>query len=180
MLYLLIDSRRGIFKPSDLEFLRIIQDNNVPFTIVLTKIDKVSDEQLKNALFNILEHFPEEQRPLVLASSSKTKSGLQILKISISTVTKLDKSKKYEFESKVVQLPRKEPEKPKPVKKQFVKKINPELERKKKLSIDSEEFARKRKFVYKSKLFEEKRNDKDRYKKIKKITFLRKRDKRKK
>lgn len=175
MLYLLVDSRRERLKRSDTDFLKIIQDNQVPFTIVLTKIDQVSDEKLKSTLINVLNYFKEGEAPLVLGTSSRDKSGLQVLKISITDITSLDKDKKYEFEANVVQQPRVEPEKPKKLKPlKITKTINPEIEKKRITNIKSEEFARKRKFVFNSKLFvtEREKEEKTTFKRIKKMTFL--------
>lgn len=80
-LFLLIDSRH---KPQkiDLEFMEWLAENNVPFSIVFTKLDKMSATAGKTAVAAYLEQLIEqweELPPVFLTSSEKHQGREQIL-----------------------------------------------------------------------------------------------------
>lgn len=75
-LFLLIDSRHEAQK-IDLEFMQWLGENEIPFVIVFTKMDKLSKSKFTeniNAYKQKLDEFWEELPPLFF-SSSETKAG---------------------------------------------------------------------------------------------------------
>ena len=72
-LFVLIDSRHAPQK-IDLEFMEWLGENGIPFSIVFTKIDKLSNDKLKKSIDayknEMLESW-EELPPVFLTSSEK-------------------------------------------------------------------------------------------------------------
>lgn len=75
-LFVLIDSRLEPQK-IDLEFMEWLGENEVPFAIIFTKIDKISRGRLTENLNKYKERLLEtwEELPPILLSSSETKDG---------------------------------------------------------------------------------------------------------
>ena len=75
-LFVLLDSRHKIQK-IDLEFLIILGEAGIPFSIIFTKADKLSKtaaaKQIENNKQELLEYW--EELPPVFVSSSETKMG---------------------------------------------------------------------------------------------------------
>jgi GTP-binding protein len=145
MVYVLVDSRRGELRSSDIEFVNVVRSSQKQYTIVLTKIDKISDEKLKETCYRIWNQL--DDKPLILASSSRDKSGLVVLKTCIAEATNLFASKKFEFEAQT-HIPYSPPPKvfsPKVKETAQMKKTN--------TRILAENLAKKRQFVFQSKIF---------------------------
>ena len=81
-IYVLVDSRIGI-KKSDVNIFDIILDSNKHFSIILTKIDKISknfiDEQI-NALFSLKQIYPDNFSKIYASSSIKNTGIIDIQK----------------------------------------------------------------------------------------------------
>lgn len=75
-LFLLIDSRLEPQK-IDLNFINWLGENHVPFTIVFTKIDKISKAKLLNNMQIYTEKLNEnwEQLPPIISSSAENQQG---------------------------------------------------------------------------------------------------------
>ncbi len=75
-LFVLLDCRHEPQK-IDLEFMEWLGENEVPFAIIFTKIDKISRGRLTENLNKYKEHLLEtwEELPPILLSSSETKDG---------------------------------------------------------------------------------------------------------
>ncbi len=74
-LYLLIDSRHGI-KKIDNEYMGMLNECGVPYQIVLTKIDKISQQELQEKISSIENAFqdnPAMMHKVIACSSSKSK-----------------------------------------------------------------------------------------------------------
>lgn len=80
-LFLLIDCRHDLMK-IDLEFMMRLGESGIPFSIVLTKCDKLSkaalEQQKERISASILEHW-EELPPMFLSSSEKGTGREEIL-----------------------------------------------------------------------------------------------------
>ena len=80
-LFLLIDSRHEP-QEIDLEFMRFLGANGVPFSIVFTKADKLSKLRLKTNTENykkkLLEEW-EELPPIFITSSSAAEGRIELL-----------------------------------------------------------------------------------------------------
>ena len=80
-LFVLIDCRHEPQK-IDLEFMEWLGENGIPFTIIFTKIDKISksrlQENLKNYQTKLLESW-EELPPFFISSSEKKEGKEEIL-----------------------------------------------------------------------------------------------------
>ncbi len=80
LLFVLIDSRLSPQK-IDLEFIEQLGIHKIPFTIVFTKIDKISKAQLEKNIekfsFEMLKQW--EQLPMFFVTSSKLKTGNEAL-----------------------------------------------------------------------------------------------------
>jgi GTP-binding protein len=93
--FVLIDSRHEALKP-DIDFLNWIGENEIPFSIVFTKIDKLSSSELnkqitsyKKTLLNYWESLPK-----TFNSSSVTKNGGNEILHFIDETNKLIQLKK--------------------------------------------------------------------------------------
>lgn len=75
-LFVLLDCRHEPQK-IDLEFMEWLGENEVPFAIIFTKIDKISRDRLTENLNKYKERLLEtwEELPPILLSSSETKDG---------------------------------------------------------------------------------------------------------
>ena len=75
-LFVLLDCRHEPQK-IDLEFMEWLGENEVPFAIIFTKIDKISRGRLTENLNKYKEHLLEtwEELPPILLSSSETEDG---------------------------------------------------------------------------------------------------------
>jgi len=89
-LFLLIDVRH---KPqnNDIEFMRWLGENEVPFSIVFTKLDKLSATAAKRSIDFYCEHLLEEwdSLPPIFMTSSEDKRGRQELLDYIEEMNKL-------------------------------------------------------------------------------------------
>lgn len=79
--YLLIDSRHGI-KPNDSEIMTMLDKAAVSYQAVLTKTDKVSNQQVEQRKDEVVATFAKHPAlyPVVLATSAVKKQGLEELK----------------------------------------------------------------------------------------------------
>jgi GTP-binding protein len=81
----LMDIRRT---PSeeDIGMLNFLNDSGIPYIIVFTKCDKLSNAEIKKQLGYLSEFFDFADDSLVFAVSSKDKKGISDLKTSISDI----------------------------------------------------------------------------------------------
>ena len=88
-LFVLIDCRHEAQK-IDLEFMEWLGENGVPFSIIFTKIDKISKGRLKENLKAYQEKLLEtwEELPPILTSSSEKKEGREEILDYIDTINK--------------------------------------------------------------------------------------------
>lgn len=88
-LFVLIDCRHEAQK-IDLEFMEWLGENGVPFSIIFTKIDKISKGRLKENLRAYQEKLLEtwEELPPILLSSSEKKEGREEILDYIDTINK--------------------------------------------------------------------------------------------
>ena len=88
-LFVLIDCRHEAQK-IDLEFMEWLGENGVPFSIIFTKIDKISKGRLKENLKVYQEKLLEtwEELPPILTSSSEKKEGREEILDYIDTINK--------------------------------------------------------------------------------------------
>ena len=88
-LFVLIDCRHEPQK-IDLEFMEWLGENGIPFTIIFTKIDKISkgrlQENLKTYQTKLLESW--EELPPILISSSEKKEGKEEILNYIDEINK--------------------------------------------------------------------------------------------
>ncbi len=89
-LFLLIDSRHEPQK-IDLEFMSWLGENSIPFSIVFTKVDKLSKSAVKINTNNYIEKLLEEweELPPVFFTSSEKKEGREEILDYISSLNKL-------------------------------------------------------------------------------------------
>lgn len=89
-LFLLIDSRHSPQK-IDLEFMEWLGENEVPFSIVFTKLDKLTSSAAKKAIENYLSVLLEqwEALPPIFKTSSEDKRGRDELLSYIEDMNKL-------------------------------------------------------------------------------------------
>lgn len=89
-LFLLIDSRHSPQK-IDLEFMEWLGENEVPFSIVFTKLDKLTSSAAKKAIENYLSVLLEqwEALPPIFKTSSEDKRGRDELLSYIEEMNKL-------------------------------------------------------------------------------------------
>lgn len=80
LVLLLLDSRREL-SDNDTQMISYFQDTNIPFFIVITKIDKVNQKQ-KAALIKYLNELNLDKSHLFMTSSFSLK-GLDLLKADI-------------------------------------------------------------------------------------------------
>lgn len=76
LLFLLIDCRHEPQK-IDLNFIRFLGENGIPFVIIFTKTDKLSKTQLKNNIENYQNELSKEweELPLILPTSAEKGEG---------------------------------------------------------------------------------------------------------
>jgi GTP-binding protein len=88
-LFVLIDSRHEPQK-IDLEFMEWLGENEIPFSIIFTKIDKISKGRLKENVRNYQEKLLEawEELPPILFSSSEKKEGREEILTYIEDINK--------------------------------------------------------------------------------------------
>ena len=88
-LFVLIDCRHEAQK-IDLEFMEGLGENGVPFSIIFTKIDKISKGRLQENLKAYQEKLLEtwEELPPILLSSSEKKDGREEILDYIDTINK--------------------------------------------------------------------------------------------
>ena len=88
-LFVLIDSRHDPLK-IDLDFMEWLGENGVPFSIIFTKIDKISKGRLQENLKAYQEKLLEtwEELPPILLSSSEKKDGREEILDYIDTINK--------------------------------------------------------------------------------------------
>ena len=91
-LFVLLDCRHEAQK-IDLEFMEWLGENGVPFSIIFTKIDKISKGRLKENLKAYQEKLLEtwEELPPILLSSSEKKEGREEI---LSYIEEINKSLK--------------------------------------------------------------------------------------
>ncbi|MDE6352206.1 MAG: ribosome biogenesis GTP-binding protein YihA/YsxC [Muribaculaceae bacterium] len=94
-LFLLIDSRHSPQK-IDLEFMEWLGENEVPFSIVFTKLDKLTSSAAKKAIENYLSVLLEqwEALPPIFKTSSEDKRGRDELLSYIEEMNKLPLAEK--------------------------------------------------------------------------------------
>lgn len=85
--YLLIDSRHG-FKSLDLEMMDLLDIEAIPYTIVLTKVDKIGPMKCQAMEEQILQGI--QTRPVafpqIFSTSSEKRNGLESLKENIKLI----------------------------------------------------------------------------------------------
>ena len=88
-LFVLIDCRHEAQK-IDLEFMEWLGENGVPFSIIFTKLDKISKGRLQENLKAYQEKLLEtwEELPPILLSSSEKKDGREEILDYIDTINK--------------------------------------------------------------------------------------------
>jgi GTP-binding protein len=88
-LFVLIDSRHEPQK-IDLEFMEWLGENEIPFSIIFTKIDRISKGRLKENVRNYQEKLLEawEELPPILFSSSEKKEGREEILTYIEDINK--------------------------------------------------------------------------------------------
>lgn len=89
-LFVLIDSRHNPLK-NDLEFMEQLGINSIPFVIVFTKSDKLTDKKVKDNMSNYKKHMLEtwESMPEYFLSSAVTKKGQEEILEFIDKTNKL-------------------------------------------------------------------------------------------
>ncbi len=84
--FLLIDSRHGL-KENDVEIMRMLDDAAVVYQIVLTKVDKINEGDLKRVLAHTLDEIKQHTAayPDVLITSSQKNTGLGAIREVITS-----------------------------------------------------------------------------------------------
>lgn len=82
--FVLIDARHGV-KPPDVEMMKTLDDAAVSYQLVLTKRDKISEEAVARVLeaTEIAARKHPAAHPIVLATSSETKQGIDLLQLAV-------------------------------------------------------------------------------------------------
>lgn len=85
--FLLIDSRHGI-KAEDLEIMKLLNESAVVYQVILTKIDKISAEELQKTQQNVLEKLKKHAAAMneIVVTSSEKKIGLTQCKAEICSL----------------------------------------------------------------------------------------------
>ena len=85
--FLLIDSRHGI-KAEDLEIMKLLNESAVVYQVILTKIDKISAEELQKTQQNVLEELKKHAAAMneIVMTSSEKKIGLTQCKAEICSL----------------------------------------------------------------------------------------------
>jgi len=83
--YLLIDSRHGL-KENDLEIMEMLDEAAVSYQIILTKIDKVTLQQVQKCQEEIEKRFSDHPalHPIILSTSSTKRQGLDEVRSAIA------------------------------------------------------------------------------------------------
>lgn len=99
-LFVLIDSRLEPQK-IDLEFMEWLGENEVPFAIIFTKIDKISRGRLTENLNKYKERLLEtwEELPPILLSSSETKDGREEILDYIQSINRQLRDERLSIEN---------------------------------------------------------------------------------
>jgi len=86
-MFALIDGRRGL-KRHDMEFLHFLEEFQVPHQLVVTKVDRISSQELEDCVSGISEHIRSQRashcEPLIYPVSSKTGFGVESLRSLIA------------------------------------------------------------------------------------------------
>ncbi len=90
-LFVLIDCRHEAQK-IDLEFMEYLGENGIPFSIIFTKIDKISNSKLNEHIEKYKEKLTEtwEELPPLFFSSSEHKKGKEEILNYIEQINKTD------------------------------------------------------------------------------------------
>ncbi|MCC8142915.1 MAG: ribosome biogenesis GTP-binding protein YihA/YsxC [Tannerellaceae bacterium] len=101
-LFVLLDSRHEPQK-IDLEFMEWLGENGIPFSIIFTKIDKLSNSKVKENLRIYTEKLLEtwEELPPIFLSSSEKKAGKEEILGYIADINKNEAGSKLSFTKKV-------------------------------------------------------------------------------
>ena len=85
--FLLIDSRHGI-KAEDLEIMKLLNESAVVYQVILTKIDKISAEELQKTQQNVLDELKKHAAAMndIVVTSSEKKIGLTQCKAEICSL----------------------------------------------------------------------------------------------
>ncbi|KAJ2879061.1 hypothetical protein IWW38_006188 [Coemansia aciculifera] len=88
--FLLVEAKVGELKATDLSFLELAEQYNVPVQIVLTKTDKLKRADLDTISRTIIqtatEAAPSVVQPTVICCSSRTKVGIDDLQLELLRV----------------------------------------------------------------------------------------------
>src|SRR5690606_1242723 len=92
-LFLLIDSRHPLQK-IDAEAIEFLGENQVPFSLVFTKIDKLKKTEIFRNIENIKKelHKTWEELPMMFLSSSETRLGRDSI---LDYIEELNKTQKF-------------------------------------------------------------------------------------
>ena len=99
-LFVLLDCRHEPQK-IDLEFMEWLGENEVPFAIIFTKIDKISRGRLTENLNKYKERLLEtwEELPPILLSSSETKDGREEILDYIQSINRQLRDERLSIEN---------------------------------------------------------------------------------
>lgn len=99
-LFVLLDCRHEPQK-IDLEFMEWLGENEVPFAIIFTKIDKISRSRLTENLNKYKERLLEtwEELPPILLSSSETKDGREEILDYIQSINRQLRDERLSIEN---------------------------------------------------------------------------------
>lgn len=86
-LYLLIDSRHG-FMAIDIEMMNLLDVETIPYTIVLTKTDKIGSMKCKAIEESVLKEISTRPvaYPQIFSTSSQKRNGIEALKENIKSI----------------------------------------------------------------------------------------------
>eukprot|EP00601_Ochromonadales_sp_CCMP2298_P000740 CAMPEP_0173183076 /NCGR_PEP_ID=MMETSP1141-20130122/8196_1 /TAXON_ID=483371 /ORGANISM="non described non described, Strain CCMP2298" /LENGTH=260 /DNA_ID=CAMNT_0014106249 /DNA_START=214 /DNA_END=996 /DNA_ORIENTATION=+ len=87
--YVLVDSRRGI-KDADVDMMDVLSESYIPFQVVFTKVDLVSEEELQGTLQDAFKVIQSAHGgacvPFVHTVSSTKNTGVDAFKLSIGEI----------------------------------------------------------------------------------------------
>lgn len=85
--YLLIDSRHG-FMALDIEMMNLLDAEAIPYTIVLTKVDKIGPSKCKAVEEQVLKEISSRPVafPQIFSTSSQKRNGIDALKENIKVI----------------------------------------------------------------------------------------------
>jgi GTP-binding protein EngB required for normal cell division len=109
MIYWLLDARRAALKQTDIEFLKFLQRRKLNFTVVLTKADKVSNQDKELTIAYIINELLKESSSIsftVLPTSSKDGYGIDEVKYAVLKHTGVITRKGEKLMYKPVVLPK--------------------------------------------------------------------------